>query len=206
MAERVHKLSSKEKKAKIEEGWLHISVLFELVGNPKEHIEQTLQGFLDNINQDEHITTISEDIEETLELEESKGVFSAAAEVEYLVFGLDKLTWFAFNFMPANIEIKAPGELTFKDKDFSDWINDLLAKLHEVNTIHTALKSEHQQLIKNLNISVRNSILLACEHETVDVKHVAKKIGMGEQVVQQFLDALEKEGKVEKNGKKYKRK
>lgn len=206
MVERAKKLSGKEKKEKLNEGWMHINVLFELVGNPKEHLEKTLQAFLDNINQDEHIITIKEEVEETLELEEDKGLFSAAAEVEYFVFGLEKLTWFAFNFMPASIEVKAPSELTFKDKDFSGWMNDLLAKLHEVNAMHTSLKSEHQQLVKNLNIAVRNNVLLATEHEALAVKEVAKKIGMGDTVVQQFLDALVKEGKLEEKGKKYKKK
>lgn len=205
MADRVTKMSAKERKQKIEEGWLHVSVLFELVGNPKKHIEETLQAFLDSINQDEHIITIKEDVEETLELEDSNGAFSAAAEVEYLILGLEKLTWFAFNFLPANIEVKDPGELTFKDKDFSDWINDLLAKLHEVNAVHTSLKSEHQELIKNLNIALRNTILLAIEHEALTTKEIAKKAGLAEKTAQQFLDVMVKDGKVGLEGKKYRK-
>jgi hypothetical protein len=205
-ASRVKKHTSKEIKAKIEEGWIHVTVLFELIGNPKEHIEKTMESFLATINEDKHIITIKEEMEETLELEQSKGLFSTAAEVDYLILGIEKLTWFAFNFLPANIEIKAPEELTFKDKDLSDWMNDLLARLHEVNTVHTALKSEHTVLVKNLNNAIRNNVLLALETGASDAKSVSKKIGLGETASQQFLEALVKEEKAVLAGKKYKRK
>ncbi|MBD3209446.1 hypothetical protein GF367_03430 [Candidatus Woesearchaeota archaeon] len=206
MKNRVQKLDKKTRKEKLDDGWIHVNVLFEIVGNPKGHVEKSLNLFLDNINQDQHIITIAEDVEETIEVEQSKGLFSAAAEVEYLVYGLEKLTWFAFNFMPASIEVKAPGELTFKEKDFSNWMNDLLAKLHEVNTVHTSLKSEHQALVKNLNAAVRNNVLLATDGRALDAGGVAKKVGMSEKAVLPFLDALVKDRKIEKKGKKYKKK
>lgn len=197
------KLSVKERKEKIEEGWIHTNVIFEMIGSPKEHIEKALQLFLDNIASDDHVIVLSEDREETIETE--GGMFSTAAELEYLIYGLDKLTWFAFNFMPASIEIKAPKELTFKDKDMSAWMNDLLAKLHEVNVVHTSLQAQYDGMVKNLNNAIRNNILLGLT-EAMTAKQLSAKIGMSEKSVLLFCEKLLKEGKLEHKNKKFSKK
>ncbi|MBN1275406.1 hypothetical protein JXA12_03880 [Candidatus Woesearchaeota archaeon] len=205
MADRVTKLSRKDVKEKVRDGWLRAVVLFEMVGSPKEHIEKTLQAFLDNINTDSNIITLSEDFEEAIEIDESNGLFSVAAEVEYLVFGLEKLTWFAFNFMPASIEIKDPSELTFRERDFTNWMNDLLAKLHEVNTQFTALKTEKDGLLRNFNASIRNNVLLAVEGSMTPAE-IAGRIGVQGKDLEPFLEAMVKEKRLVKDGKKYKKK
>jgi hypothetical protein len=202
MATRVAKFDKKQLKAKVEEGWIHINVLYEIVGNPKDHVQKAMELFLDNISKDPHILTTKEEIDDTIELE--NGIFSVAGEVEYLVFGLDKLTWLAFNFMPASIEVKAPAQLTFKDKDFSGWMNDLLAKLHEVNAVHTALVGEKDGLVRNLNAAIKNSILLAL-HEPRLEADLAKKVGLSKEQLALFLDAMVQEKKIAKDGAKYKR-
>lgn len=193
-------LSKKEIKEKIDEGWVHSIVIFEMIGQPKDHVEKTLSLYMDNIRKDDNIISLKEDHEETIELDD--GMFSLAIEAEYLVLGLEKLTWFAFNFMPASIEIKGPKELTFRDKDLTSWFNDLLAKLHEVNTIHTSLKGEHQELVKSLNAAVRNAILL-CTDEPITSKEIGKKIGMTDKRTLLFLEAMMKEGRIKKQGSKF---
>ena len=196
------KLTRKEIKEKIEDGWVHVNIIFEMVGSPKEHIEKSMDAFLANIAGDDQITMLSEDREETIEVEDSKGLFSAAAEVEYLVYGIDKLTYIAFNFMPASIEIKAPKEMTFRDKDLTGWFGDMLAKLHEVNSVHAAVKGENKQLILTTNTLIRNNILLALEGE-MTAKEIAGKVGMKEEHLLPFLEAMVKELRLEHKGKKF---
>jgi len=197
------KLGKKEIKEKIAEGYIHVVVLFEVIGSPKAHVEQAMKLFLENITKDSQVIGISEDIEEIIEVD--GGLFSIAAEAEYLILGIEKLTWIVFNYMPASIEIKAPSELTFRDKDMGNWLNDLLAKLHEVNTIHTSLKSENEGLIRNLNVCIRNSILLTLSAGPQTSSEIAKKVGIGEPQALPFLEGLIKERKIAQDGKKYKR-
>jgi len=198
------KFNKKDIKEKVDEGYIHVNILFEIVGQPKDHVSKAMKLFLENIDKEEHIIKVSEDFEEVIEL--GDGMFSMAAEMEYLILGIEKLTWFAFNFMPASIEIIAPEELTFAEKDLSNWMNDLLAKLHEVNMNHTNLKGSHKDLVKNLNATIRNSILLAIEQGPLTLKETSKKIGIGPENTQKFLDAMIKEEKLVLDGKKYKRK
>ncbi len=197
------KLDKKEIKAHVDKGYIQAIVLFEMVGSPKEHIEQAMKLFMDNIRSDKDIITLKEDFEDTIETEGK--MFSTAAEAEYLILGIEKLTWLAFNFMPASIDIKAPKELTFKEKDFTNWLNDLLAKLHEVNTVHTAMKSEHQAMVQNINALLRNNILLAL-HGEMTANEISKKVGIGSKQLLPFLEAMVKEGKLDHKGKKFKKK
>lgn len=194
-------LSKKDIKRMIEEeGYIHANFLFEIVGNPKEHVETALKMFLENIDADQQVICLRKDVEEVIQLE-GEDLFSVAAEVEYLVLGLEKFTWLAFNFMPASVEVIAPKEITFSDKDFGMWMNDLLAKLHEVNTMHTTVKSEHSALVKNLNAVIRNSIVLVLKGKEMTAEEIGPHLGMGEASVVKFLEAMEKEKKiVSKNG------
>ena len=201
----VQTLSKKERQEKLENGWVQVVVLFEVVGNPQEHVEKTMETFLEDIRADDGIIALREEKEEVLPVGEGEPLFSAVAEVEYLVYGLEKLTWFAFNFVPASIEIKAPAELTLRDKDFSDWLNDLLAKLHEVNEAYHALRGEHHELVKSMNAAIRNGILLAVGSSSLDAKSIAQKVGMTESSVSSFLKAMIKEGRLVLDGKKYRR-
>lgn len=198
------KLSSKEIKQKVGEGWLHAIVIFELVGTPKDHVQKTMDAFLATIAQDDQVIELRKDLEEVIDA--GDGLFSAAAEVDYLLLGLEKLIWLAFNYMPASIEIKAPAELTFRDKDMGEWLNDLLAKLHEINAVHTGMKSQHDALVKNLNAAIRNSVLLALGGGSLDAKALAVKVGVGEKQLAAFLEAMVKEGKLVLDGKKYRKK
>ncbi len=175
-----------------------------MIGSPKEHIDNTIKLFLDDIAQDESIILLRQDLEETIPLEGN--MFSAAAECDYLIQGIEKLTWLAFNFMPASIEITAPKELTFRDKDFTNWLGDLLSKLHEVNTIHTGLKNEHAAMVKNINALVRNNILLALGKDSLTAAEISKRIGMSTKNVLPFLEALIKEQKIVHKNNKYSRK
>ncbi len=199
----VKKLNRKEIKEKINQGYVRIIVLYEMIGHPKEHIEKTMKIFLENIDNDEDIITIKKDVEETIPIEGN--LYSTAAECEYLIYGIEKIIWLATNFLPANIEIKEPKELTFKDKDFSDWINDLLSKLHEINTKYNALKNENQGLIKNMNALIRNNILLVMGTEELTAKEIGRRTGMKEEHIIPFLEALIKEKKIIHHNKKFKR-
>ncbi len=160
--------------------------------------------FLASIDQEENVIALEKDFEEVMPVGDD--MFSIAAEVEYLVLGMEKLTWLAFNFMPASIEIMAPEELTFTEKDVSNWLNDILAKLHEVNVNHTNLKGSNEGLVRNLNATIRNSILLSIEHGPISIKEISKKIGISEENTQKFLDAMIKEKKIVLDDKKYRRK
>lgn len=193
-------MKEKEIKEKIDEGYLRSRVLFEIIGRPKEHVEKTMQAYLTKISTQEDLFVLEQEVEAVDEIEE--GMFSVVGEMEILVPSIDTLTWLAINFSPASIELLEPEKLTLKQKEISNWVNDFLAKLHEIGIIQKSMKSQHDGLVRNFNAMTRNAIIL-CLNEPRDTEFIAKKIGMTTEHTKKFLDALIKENKVKKDKNKY---
>jgi hypothetical protein len=193
-------MKTKEIKKLIDEGYLRTNVIFEIVGKPKEHIENTLKAYIENIKQEEKIHTIKEEYEEADEMEE--GIFSTVAEIEMLLPNIEKLTWLCINFSPASVEILEPDSKTISQKEMGDWLNDLLSRLHEIGMVQKNLKGQYDILVKNFNSMTRNAIVLSLK-DTNEMDTIAKKIGMPKEHTEKFLEALIKEEKVRKEKNKY---
>lgn len=185
---------------KIKEGAVLAHVSFELLGSPKEHVEKSILGYLNNIKNDSQIDVLSEEFGEP---EKTEGnLWSTYVDAEMLVGSLEKFTWVCVNFMPANIEILAPKELTFKEKDLTNWLNDLLAKLHEIS--HTVRQSSVQSdaIVKTMNALIQNTVLLAAENYHTP-EDISKKTGIAEKELEPFFKSFVKNGKLELKGDKY---
>ncbi len=195
-------MKDKEIKKHIEEGHLRIRVIFEIMGKPKEHVENTLKAYVENIKTKEtDIHVLEEDFEPAEEVEE--GLFSTVAEVEMLVPDIEKLSWIAINFSPASIELIEPDKIVMEQKQVSHWITDMLARLHEVGMIQKTVTGQNQALIKNFNAMTRNAILLCLQNGGKDVEFLSKKIGMPAEHTEKFLDALTQEKKIKKEKNQY---
>lgn len=193
-------MKTKEIKKFLEEGYLRVNVIFEIVGKPKTHIEETIKAYIENIKQDENIHFIKEEFEPAEEVEE--GIFSTVAETELLVPNIEKLNWLCINFTPASVEILEPDKKEITQKEIGDWLNDLLSRLHEIGMVQKNLKGQYDIMIKNFNAMTRNAIILSLK-ETNDIETIAKKIGMPQEHTKKFLEALIKEDKVREEKNNY---
>lgn len=196
----MNSMKDEEIQKRIKKGAILSQVSFEVIGSPKEHIEKTIRGFVNNIKNDSQITFLNEEFGEP---EKTEGnLWGVYADTEMLVDSLDKFIWLCVNFMPASIEIIAPEELRFKEKELTNWLNDLLAKLHEIS--HTVRQSNlyKDAISKGMNALIQNTIFLATEHYHKPGE-IGKKLGIPEKQLQPFFDALVKNGKLEKKGSKY---
>ena len=199
-------MKSNEIKKLLEEGYLKIRVIFEIIGRPKEHIEQTIKAYIENIKTKEtDIHVLSEDYEpaEELEGEDKEGLFGVMAEVEMLVPNIQKLTWLVINFSPASVEVLEPSELTLDQRTIGEWITDMLAKLHEIGMFQKSIASQNEGLIRNFNAMTRNAIILCLQDSEKDINYISKKIGMNNEHTEKFLNALVKEGKIKKEKNNY---
>jgi hypothetical protein len=175
-------------------------VAFEIIGNPKEYVEDAITRYVNNIRNDSQIKILNQEFGEAEEIE--GGLFSTYADLEMLFDNLEKVNWLCVNFMPASVEIIAPEELRFSDKDLTLWFNDLLAKLHEISATVRQTTTKDQLAVQTMNALIQNIIILATEqyHKT---KEISEKTGMPEEQLKPFLDALIKQGKLEKKGEEY---
>ncbi|MBN1175932.1 hypothetical protein JXA48_04780 [Candidatus Woesearchaeota archaeon] len=193
-------MNEKEIKEYVEKGYIRVSVIFEIVGKPQKHVEETIKAYVANIKTNEEIKVIKEEYEPAEDAGED--LFSTIAEVEMLLENMDKLTWLAINFTPASIEVIEPATITVEQREITHWMNDLLARLHEMGMIQKAVRSQTETLIRNFNSMTRNAILLVLR-EGAEIGTVSQKIGMSDEHTQKFLDALLKEKKIKKEGNSF---
>ena len=65
---------------KMERGWIHILVTFEIIGKPAKHVDETLQKFLGTIKEDPRVHWINEHVGKAKKTEGE--YFGSYAEVE----------------------------------------------------------------------------------------------------------------------------
>lgn len=196
-------MQEEEINKRIKKGGVLAQVAFEVIGTPKEHVVDTLKSYLEKIKQEPQLSVLNEEIGEPEEVE--GGLWGTYADTEILFDKLEKLVWLSINFMPASIEITAPEEFKLTDKEITLWMNDLVARLHEIamNVRQTNMKGD--MLITNMNALIQNAVLLAAEHYHTP-KQISEKIGISEEQLNPFFDALVKSGKLERDGNEYYRK
>lgn len=194
-------LKASEIREKIKEGGVQARITFEVAGKPKEHVEASLKGYLENVENHPELWTISKEIMETEE--QGDGIFSAAAELEVVLEKLDLLTWLSINFMPASIEVLDPEKLSINAREINNWYNDLLSKLHETSNILREERTINQHLTTSLNALIKNAIIAAVKKEKKSSKELEKDLGIAEKQLEPFLKSLVEKKKVRLSGNKY---
>lgn len=190
-------LSKKDVKYKVEDGWIHVKVIFQLIGHPQEHVEKTIRAYVDEIATRKDVILIKEEYEKARATEGK--LWSAVAEVELLVSDFTTLTFFCINYMPANIEVMGPAKLTISDKNLTDWLGDMLAKLHEVSAMAKAIRAQNDGIVRSINVLAKNYILHLIDEKNDSIAGLERATGMDRKNLEQFLAALVKEGKIKAN-------
>lgn len=194
-------MNADEIKEKIYEGGVHFRVILEMVGKPKEHVEKTFKEYLEQLKQNEHISVISEDYNEPEEVEGD--MFSSFSELELVTDGLANVVWFCFDYMPSSVEIYEPSELKYKAQDFTDFLNDLQARLHHIDMSVKTVNATNQKLNKNTEALLKNAIALSIELGRDTADEIATSIGVASENAKEILNQLEMHGALIQSGGKY---
>ena len=174
---------------------------FEVAGRPERHVVEALDGYLANIRKDARIVIVQEAREEPIGHED--GMFSTFSEVEMLTKDLETFTWLCLNFSPASIEILDPEEMEVHARDVTNWLNDLLSKLHEVGADYRNQKGAKDHLTVAMNALIKNAILLSCRAAAKTPDEIQQDTGIATEQAMPFLDHLVEKGKLVENGGKY---
>jgi len=188
-------------KEKLEKGYIHARIIIELMGKPKEHIEKTIKEYLKRISEDENFELLSNDI---AEIEPKDEYFVTFAEIEILCKDVPSLVGFCFDYMPSSIEIIEPEKINYDRYQLSSIINDLQARLHQVDAALKTMRSESMFLRRNASSLLKNLIAATLRGQEVDMKTLVIATGVEESELKQFLEHMKKEGLVEEHEGKFK--
>jgi hypothetical protein len=195
-------MEQKQIKSKIADGYLYLRVILEIVGKPKEHVEESLKEYVKKIKADKNYTIIKEKSEKAEKME--NGLFSAFSEMEILMKDPQVLLNFCFDYLPSSVEIIEPERLLIKNSEFGDFINDLLARTISLNTTVLETNERSQFFIKNTAVLLRNFIVVLLSSKPMSIKQMAPYLGIKEEDIKKVVDVLINEKKVKKEGELYK--
>lgn len=112
-------------------------IVIEVLGAPKEHVENTLKIVLEKLKKEDGIKVLKET---GYKAEPFKQLWSTFADIEIEVRDIERLIGVCFDYMPSSVEISNPSLLQIGARSINILVNDLLARLHK-----------YDMLIKNLN-------------------------------------------------------
>jgi hypothetical protein len=135
---------------------INCRVIIEMLGAPKEHIEETIRSYVKQLK--EEYKTVKVLREQFAEAKKRDKLYSTFVELDLEVQGAENLIGFCFDYMPSSVEIFEPEMLTYEAQDFTDFLNDLQGKLHKIDMALKNLSAENQILKKNNSIIVRSYI------------------------------------------------
>lgn len=183
-----------------EEEPLNVRAIINILGKPKEHIEQLIKEYVKKLGKENGVKVIDEQYAEAEKVVKDD-IFSTFAELEIEFKDVPKLVWFCFDYMPSSVEIVHPEKIMYRSTDFTAFLNDHQGKLHRLNMMIENLSAENKVMKKNSLTLIKNIIQLQLRDGKKDSSALSKGAGVPENQLAVFLKEMAKEGKIiEENG------
>jgi hypothetical protein len=163
---------------KIDEGYILVRAIIEMLGKPKEHVLATLKSYVKKLTESDKFVLVKEEYSQP---EEKETMFSVFAEVELLIKGTEEVTWFCFDYMPSSIEVLEPAELKYESSHFTNFLNDLIGRLHQLDM---ALKTDEAKISKinsNSESLLKNFFAYVLEDGPRKIAEISQILGLSEE-------------------------
>ncbi|PIN94072.1 hypothetical protein COU54_00480 [Candidatus Pacearchaeota archaeon CG10_big_fil_rev_8_21_14_0_10_31_24] len=185
----------------IENGGFLTRTVCEILGRPKEHVEETMNQLVDSIGKKEDFTLMNHEI---MPCVEQGKLFSTFVEMEILFKNKEAILGFCFDFMPSSVEILEPTKVEMPNDIFSAWINELQAKLHNVDMIAKE-RHEFSKIVKREQAHlIRFNLLSHLIDEPLTRKELNKRIGVDKEMFSKFINTLKERNEIIEEGDKIK--
>lgn len=172
-----------------EKGQVLARCIIEMVGAPKEHIEDTLHAYLNKLRADKDLTLVKQEVTPAEKTEDEK-FFLAFAEVEIWFKDMQKLTEFCFNAMPSHIEVLEPSLFKLQGSELSSIFTGITQRMHDADMTVKQLRARNNILEKNSFAVIRNMVLVALKDGDKTAAQLSKFIGIDEKSTEPFIKQL----------------
>ena len=161
-----------------------ISVVFilEIIGRPKEHLTETLDKIIKELDDEKRVSVKSKKINEPVLMKDQKDFYTNFAEVEIEIEKILDLAILIFKYMPAHIEIIHPEIIALQNNDWNDILNELTRRLHGYDEVARIIQTEKVILEKKLrealgehNVNINMSPKKEIKPKKISKKKVKKK-------------------------------
>ena len=183
-----------------EKSQLQCRVIIEMLGKPQKHMEDTFKQLVDAFSKEEDIFITKKTISRTKKQGE---LFSRYIEVEFWGKSLSTIIGLCFDYMPSSVEILQPEKIMFRLNELNGHLNELQAKLHNVDMIAKNSMTEKAIISKNFFKLLDNTILMAVSLGPKSRNDLSRITGVKEDLLELPLKNLIEEKKVAMQGEKY---
>jgi hypothetical protein len=194
-------MEKKEIKTYLDQGYLLLDVIFEIVGNPKSYVTEAMDLVMKKVSESKNIKVVSQEIAEPADVGE--GLWGTHCATALLIKDVFTVSALIFTFIPSSIEVREPAKITLKDKELSDFFSDIATQLHQTNTKLIQVNSNNMTMLRNINALMRNMILIAIREQDKTITELSKLVGITSSDLEPLLEAMIKEKTIEKKGNKY---
>ncbi len=170
--------------------------VLEVVGRPKDYVQNAIQEYIEKLQNDDHYEVVSKEIAE-LEKQENQEMWMTFAELEIKTTSFSDIIGFCFDYMPSLIEILEPNELVSSNAVISSLFNDLQARLHQVDMVAKQLRLENEHLRKNTQDLLKNYIIILLGNQNLTSVQLSRFTGVNIDQLEDFLDQLIDEKRID---------
>ena len=170
--------------------------VIEVLGKPKEHVEESIKSYIKNLKENENFEIISEEFAEIKKQEEGE-MWMDFVELEIETSRIEDLIAFCFEYMPSLIEIIEPKKITFQDIEITRFLNDLQSKLHHVDMVAKQVKMENDVIKRSTGALLRNYITVLLNKGNLTAEQLGKLTGLVKDKMEDFLDQMIDEGMID---------
>jgi len=183
-----------------EHAHIRCRTIIEVLGKPKEHVENAIKEYIEHIKEDSELVILNEDYSE---IKEQGPLWSKFVELELVIKGTKKLISFCFEYMPSSLEVVKPEHFVMTNPELSNFLNDLQARLHSVDMIVKQLKAENDFLKHNMNAILHNAVLICLKVSRLSLEQLSQITGVNKKELEIFVENLLKENKIKKENELY---
>jgi len=103
----------------------------EVIGFPEEHVNKVSINVVEKLKKEEGIQVLKESSPKAEKVKET--IFASMIEVELKINDYAKLLHFCYDYLPSTVEILDTEKIAMPVREFTNGLNDMLAKLHQYN-------------------------------------------------------------------------
>ena len=143
---------------------IRAAIILEVIGKPPEHLTETLNNLIEQIDKEEGIVIKEKKVNEPISIKEKAEIVekdkeiiehndfhTSFAEIEVEVDEISKIVLLMFKYMPASIEIIYPEEIVLTNNGWSEILSEITRRLHGYEEITRVLQVEKAMMEKKIN-------------------------------------------------------
>jgi hypothetical protein len=153
------------------------TIILEIIGKPPEHLIETLEDLIKNIDEEKGVQVIGKKINEPVLMKGSKEFYSTFAEVDLEVEDILYLAIIMFKYMPAHVEVVEPELIALTNNGWTDILSELTRRLHGYDEVSRVIQIQNSQMKEKLNELLNAQKNIKKESpEKADADKVNKKV------------------------------